>query len=121
MGEAIITVTTIDGNFKSECTITVKDSKNISKGILSIRLNKKSIQIKKGKIEKLNPIITPGNLKKEALKWSSSDNKVAYVTQDGRVFGIKEGNAIITVTTQGGVSANCSVLVIYGKEKGHSK
>ena len=121
VGEAIITVTTIDGNFKSECTITVKDSKNISKGILSIRLNKKSIQIKKGKIEKLNPIITPGNLKKEALKWSSSDNKVAYVTQDGRVFGIKEGNAIITVTTQGGVSANCSVLVIYGKEKGHSK
>lgn len=119
VGEVIITVTTIDGNFKGTCTISVKDSKNISK--VSIRLNKKSIQIKEGKVEKLNPIITPGNLKKEVLTWISSNDKVAYVTQDGRVFGKKEGKAVITVTMKNGVSATCNVLVIYGKEKGRGK
>jgi len=121
VGEAVITVTTVDGNFKSTCIITVKDSQTPNTSSSIIRLNKKSIQIKVGHFEKLTPITTPGNLKKEGLTWKSSNDKVAYVTQDGRVFGKKEGKAIITVTMKDGERATCNVEIIYGKEKGREK
>ncbi|MBZ9686177.1 Ig-like domain-containing protein [Clostridium estertheticum] len=119
-GTAMITVTTVDGNFKGICVITVKDNKNTNNETFSIRLNKTSIQIKEGKFEQLTPIITPGNLKKTGLIWKSSNDKVAYVTQDGRVFGKKAGYAVITVTKDG-VKATCNVQIISGKEKGKGK
>ncbi len=121
VGVAIITATTNDGYFKDTCIITVKENKN--KETLKIRLNKTSIQIKKGKFEKLTPIITPGNSKNIGLTWKSSDEKVASVTQDGRVFGRKEGNAVITVTTKSGAKACFKVQVTSSKEKekGHGK
>jgi uncharacterized protein YjdB len=121
IGEAIITATAMDGSFKSTCIITVKKGENNSDEILSIRLNKKSMQIKEGKFKKLTPLITPGNLKKTGLTWISSDEEVAYVNEDGRVFGKKEGNAIITVTTKNGTKATCNVQVTSGKEKGKEK
>ena len=121
VGVVIITATTNDGYFKDTCIITVKENKN--KETLKIRLNKTSIQIKKGKFEKLTPIITPGNSKNIGLTWKSSDEKVASVTQDGRVFGRKEGNAVITVTTKSGAKASCKVQITSSKEKerGHGK
>ena len=117
IGVATITATTKDGNFKSTCTITVKENENTDKENLTIRLNKKSIQIKQGKFEKLTALITPGNLKKTGLIWTSSNKEVASVSEDGRVFGKKEGTAIITVTTVGGAKASCKVEITSGKGK----
>jgi uncharacterized protein YjdB len=123
VGEAVITVTTVDGNLNGICTINVKNSEKPNTPSSIIRLNKKSIQIKVGHFEKLAPIITPGNLKKIGVTWKSSKPDVAYVTEDGRVYGRKEGTTIITVTTKDGATATCSVQIIYGKDrgKGHSK
>jgi uncharacterized protein YjdB len=123
VGEVVITVTTVDGKLKGTCTITVKNSEKTNIPSSIIRLNKKSIQIKVGYFEKLTPIITPGNLKKTGITWKSSKPDVAYVTEDGRVYGRKEGTTIITVTTKDGATATCSVQIIYGKNsgKGHSK
>ncbi len=112
-GEVRITVTTKEGNFKAICVITVKDSKNTNNGIFSLRLNKTSIQIKEGKFEQLNPIITPGNLKKIDLIWKSSNEKIATVNKEGRVFGKTKGNVVITVTTKDGkFVAKCTVKII---------
>jgi uncharacterized protein YjdB len=121
VGQAIITVTTKDGNFKCVCVITVKNNENTNNEVLSIRLNKTSIQIKEGKFEQLTPIITPGNLKKTGLVWKSSNENVAYVTEDGRVFGKNEGSAVITVTTSNGAKATCNVQVTKEKEKKKGK
>lgn len=47
----------------------------------------------------------------KSLKWESDNEKVAIVS-NGKVTGIAEGNAIITVTTDdGGYIATCKVTV----------
>lgn len=129
-GIAVVTAKTDDGNLRERCFVIVKDSKNTDTEIFRIRLNKTSIRIKEGKFEKLTSIITPGNLKNTNLIWQSSDNTVANVTEDGRVFGKKEGTAVISVSTKDGkYSATCKVQVTEGKgfgngngkAKGHSK
>ena len=43
--------------------------------------------------------------------WSSSDNSVASVTKDGKVYANKAGVCTITATTDNGVKANCTVTV----------
>lgn len=119
-GIAVITAKTADGNLKDRCFVIVRDDKTKDTEVLKIRLNKTSICIRKGKFEKLTPIITPENLKNTALIWKSSNNKVAYVTSDGRVFGKNEGNAVITVSTKDGKhSATCKVQVTNGKGPGN--
>jgi uncharacterized protein YjdB len=121
-GIAVITVKTADGNLKDRCFVIVRDDKTKDTEVLKIRLNKTSICIRKGKFEKLTPIITPGNLKNTALIWKSSNSKVAYVTSDGRVFGKNEGNAVITVSTKDGKhSATCKVQVTNEKGPGNGK
>ena len=43
--------------------------------------------------------------------WSSSDNSVASVTKDGKVYGNKAGVCTITATTDNSVKASCTVTV----------
>ena len=43
--------------------------------------------------------------------WASSDNSVASVTKDGKVYGNKAGSATITVKSENGVTASCKVTV----------
>lgn len=121
-GIAVITAKTADGNLNDRCFVIVRDDKTKDTEVLKISLNKTSICIRKGSYEKLTPIITPGNLKNTALIWKSSNNKVAYITNDGRVFGKNEGNAVITVSTKDGKhSATCKVQVTNGKGHGKAK
>ena len=52
------------------------------------------------------------NEKNKNLKWVSSDEKIATVTQNGVVTGVSEGNADIVITTEeGGFEAKCTVRV----------
>ena len=46
----------------------------------------------------------------DELVWKSSDESVATVDEDGRVYGTKDGVAVITVTA-GRVSASCTLTV----------
>ena len=45
------------------------------------------------------------------LTWSSSNNKVATVDQEGNVKGVAAGTAKITVKSDNGLSASCDVTV----------
>lgn len=45
------------------------------------------------------------------LNWSSSDNTVATVDQNGKITTVSDGTAIITAQAVGGVSASCTVTV----------
>ena len=50
--------------------------------------------------------------------WTSSDESVALVNQDGKVFFIDSGECVITVTSvQGGHSASCKVTVVATEAK----
>ena len=90
-----------DGNFYSEniawkmpSSVTISNSSATLKTGDSLKLSAKS-----------NSDIDYG------FTWSSSDNSVASVTKDGKVYGNKAGVCTITATTDNGVKASCTVTV----------
>lgn len=121
-GIAIIAVTTLEGNFKDLCVAIVKKAENSDEKVINLKLNKSVVRIDAGKFEKIVPIFTPGNVKDKSVTWKSSDSKVAVVTADGRVIGLKKGVAVVTATTKDGKkSAECYVYVSDKKEEKHDK
>lgn len=50
------------------------------------------------------------------LIWSSSDENIAYVSDNGKVFAVGEGTAIITASTRSGQTAECTVRVLPDSE-----
>ncbi len=61
----------------------------------SITLDKSNLELFEGDSAKLTATATPNSAN---IIWTSSDNSIATVSQDGHVTAIKEG--IITVTAQ---------------------
>ncbi|MCC3659049.1 MAG: Ig-like domain-containing protein [Ruminococcus sp.] len=90
-----------DGNFYSENIAWKKPS--------SVTISNSSATLKTGNSLKLsarsNSDIDYG------FTWSSSDNSVASVTKDGKVYGNKAGVCTITATTDNSVKASCTVTV----------
>ena len=58
----------------------------------------------------LTPTITPDDAN-TTLKWESDNTSIAKVSQSGVVLGLKEGTAIISVTTSNNLKAECFVTV----------
>ena len=90
-----------DGNFYSENIAWKKPS--------SVTISNSSATLKTGDSLKLsarsNSDIDYG------FTWSSSDNSVASVTKDGKVYGNKAGVCTITATTDNSLKASCTVTV----------
>ena len=79
--------------------------------VTGMTLEKKSIEVEKGKTETINVIITPENATRKGITWTSSDTNVATVT-NGVVKGISAGTATITATTKdGNFTDTCEVTV----------
>lgn len=57
-----------------------------------------SVELMKGESKTLTPV----NVKKWGLTWSSSDESVATVDENGKVTGVAGGGAVITVTSEDG-------------------
>ncbi len=102
-GVATITVTTGSGK-KATCKVTVKVPST------SVKLNKTAITINKGKTYTLKATMSPANTT-DAVKWTSSNTKIATVSASGVVKGIAKGTATITATTTSGKKATCKVTV----------
>ena len=84
-------------------------TKNVA--VRSVKLNKKTASVTKGKTITLKATVSPSNAANKAVTWSSSNKKVATVKK-GVVKGIKAGKATITVTTRSGKKkARCVVTV----------
>ena len=110
-GSTTITVTTKDGSKKATCSVTVPAS---AVSVTSVKLNKTSTTIEKGKIEKLTATVSPSNATNKAVTWTSSNTNVATVDASGNVKAIATGSATITVTTKdGSKKATCNVTVPY--------
>lgn len=70
-----------------------------------LKLSESSLEIQKYESAQLK-----ANLKD--VTWTSSNEKIAYVDKDGRVYTISEGTATITATSPKGQTAECVVTVL---------
>lgn len=109
-GTTKITATAKDGsNKKISCTVTVKKDVRAA----GVSLNRKTASLQKGKTVTLVASVLPANTTNKAIKWSSSNTKVATVSSTGIVKGVSSGKAVITVKTMDGSNkqASCTVTV----------
>lgn len=104
-GKAVITVETFN-DITAECVITVKEIETSK-----IKLNRKSVTLKKGKSVYLKATISPKNTTDKTVKWSSDKKNVATVNGNGVVSAIRLGTAKITARTTSGKKVTCTVKV----------
>ncbi|MBE6775756.1 MAG: BspA family leucine-rich repeat surface protein [Ruminococcaceae bacterium] len=107
-GEAIITVRSEDGKAEEKISVTVKKPYIPAE---DIRLNKTEISLEEGKTDKITATVTPENATDKKLTFSSDDETVVKVDENGNVTAIGEGEAEITVTGPDGTKATVTVTV----------
>ena len=101
-GTATITCTSNVTGAKATCKVTVG----------YVKLDQTEAVVKKGKTITLTPTVYPSSLEDKSVTWESSNTKVATVTSDGKVKGVKTGTTTITCTSNAtGLSRTCEVLV----------
>lgn len=120
-GTANITVTTQDGNKTGTCKVTVNIPKPVeptkpvtpdkpSVSATSIKLNKPSLTLYKGKTYTLKATVKPKTYN-SGIKWSSSASKYATVSGKGKITAKKSGRTVITAQTKNGKKATCIIKV----------
>ena len=82
-------------NIKADCTVIVSDN---DVTINRIELNTKTININVGGTYPITYKLTPRNATLHSIEYYSSDEKIVKVDNSGKVEGLKEGRAIVTVS-----------------------
>ncbi|MBR4181155.1 MAG: Ig domain-containing protein, partial [Candidatus Methanomethylophilaceae archaeon] len=103
---------------KADATYTATyEATAISKHVTGISLDKPSLSIREGMTAKISATVSPSDATDSSIVWTSSDESVAKVDQNGNVTAVKEGSATITAkTNDGGYTASCAVTVGSGSE-----
>ena len=85
------------------------------KKVSSVSLNKTSATVRQGKTLTLKATVSPADASNRALKWTSSNTKVATVNSSGKVTAKNGGTAVIKATAKdgSGKSASCKITVPY--------
>lgn len=80
--------------------------------VSGVALNKKVATINVGKTVTVKATVTPADAANKTLAWTSSNTKIATVS-NGVVKGVKAGRVVITAKTTDGsnISATCTVTV----------
>ena len=100
VGEATITVSTLHG-VSATCEVTVGEKDSVS-------LDKETLTLKEEETATLTATAVPADTQ---LSWTTSDAKVATVDATGKVTAVGAGTAVITVSTEEGLTASCTVTV----------
>ena len=109
-GKAKITATVNKRNYN--CTVIVKAARKVTK-VTNVKLNKKNITLKAGKVYTLKASVSPSKASNKTLVWKSSNNSIASVNSKGVVSAKEAGTVTITATAKDGSKkkASCKVTV----------
>ena len=77
----------------------------------AVTLDAENVTLKVGETVTLTPSATPEGAMLKGLVWSSSDEEIATVDENGVVTALKEGTATIKVSNVAGLEATCKVTV----------
>ena len=118
-----MTIATVESNGKvtavggGQATITAKAGGKVASCIVkvivpveSISLNRTNVTLGEGESFLLKATLSPKDAT-EAVTWSSSDENIATVGQDGTIKAVKQGSATIFAKA-GDLQASCVVTVI---------
>ena len=112
-GKATITATTTDGtDFSVSCVVTVIDPNNIP--VTSIVLDQTDLTMNALDVMQIVATVWPNDAANKNIIWTSSDDSVATVDENGVVTAIGKGEAVITATAADGYGAvaACTVTVV---------
>lgn len=80
--------------------------------VTGIEVEPETLLLKVQKTAGLTAKIQPANATEQGVAWSSSDEDVAVVDDQGQVTGVSTGSAVITATSkEGNFTAECTVTV----------
>ena len=93
--EGTATITVQVGKFTAKCNVTVKEIK-----LEGIAIDNKIDTLLKDQSVQLSIIFTPENTTDDrTIVWTSSDETIAVVDENGKVTGLKAGTTTITATS----------------------
>lgn len=105
-GEAVITVTAVDGGYTAECRVRVYQP------VTELRMDNRSVTVDTGDDIQLTATILPYDADNKNIVWSSDNPDVADVNGKGVVTGVKAGQTVIRATSEDeGISDFCVVTV----------
>lgn len=111
-GDAVITISTIDGNKTATCQISVFDNSEEEVPVESIAFNKNELKLKEGDSARLSVIISPSNATNRDYELDSDNKNVATIDDNGNVTAKKEGTTTLRVTSlDAGLQGTCRVTV----------
>lgn len=80
--------------------------------VTGVTVTPTSQKVKVGKSTTFIATVTPDNATNKEVTWSSSDESIATVNEDGVVTGVKEGTATITATTVDGNKTGTATITV---------
>lgn len=105
-GEAVITVTAVDGGYTAECRVRVYQP------VTELRMDNRSVTVDTGEDIQLTATILPYDADNKNIVWNSDNPDVADVNGKGVVTGVKAGQTVIRATSEDeGISDFCVVTV----------
>ena len=109
-GEGTIVVTSEDNSkIKKEIKITVVSPQDIKE--IEISKVNETEELYVGKYLELKATIKPSDAAENILTWSSNNEEIATVDENGKVFGKSIGNTTITARSKSGVTAEIEIEV----------
>lgn len=109
------TITAKAGDKTATCTVTVED--------ITVELDKSTLALERWTDGQLSATVKKnGTATTETVDWTSSDELIATVDENGKVTAVGEGTATITATRHGAnQKANCEVTVSWTKPDGYEE
>lgn len=107
-GDCVIKSVSEDGGFEAICKVKVTPIP-----VQSISFSEYQYKVEIGGEKQLKVNITPENAGNKEIIWSSSNDIIAPIDQNGVVKGNSTGRATITAESiDGGLKASCDILVV---------
>ncbi|GKU83830.1 Ig-like domain-containing protein [Niallia sp. NCCP-28] len=107
--------TTIIASVKGAKEVKIKVTVTSPIPAKSVKINKKSATLIKGKTLTLSATVSPSNTTNKTIKWKSSNANVAKVDSKGKVTAVGAGTAKITAKTVNGKTSSMAINVPYTK------
>ncbi|MGL4981302.1 MAG: Ig-like domain-containing protein, partial [Treponemataceae bacterium] len=111
VGNAVITVTTVDGSRSATCAVQVLPN---SIAVKNLTMSKENEYMVVNTKKQIYAVIDPENATNQNLAWTSSDSAIAEVSSTGEVFAKSAGQVRIKVRVKaasGNINASCLVTV----------